>query len=165
MSILYIVRGLPGSGKSTLAKEIAATTGADHWEADQYFTDANGNYKWDGSKIGEAHIQCENNFNNSLEQNRNVVVSNTFTKFREFIDYIVYAQECKYDVVIIECLNNYGSVHNVPPETMERMRNRWEPNALLLVAKEKGTLKEIIDLDDISLFNSDEFDLYFRVCI
>jgi len=163
MSVLYIVRGLPGSGKSTLAKEIAAATGADHWEADQYFTDAHGNYKWDGMLIGEAHTQCEMNFNRSLEENRNVVVSNTFTRLRELIQYVVYAQDAKYDVVIIECLNNYGSIHNVPPETMDRMRKRWEPNSLLKTAKDE--LGVIIDFEDVSLFNSDEFDLSFLVCV
>jgi predicted ABC-type ATPase len=155
MSALYIIRGLPGAGKSTLAREIKERTGADHWEADQYFVN-DGVYQFDGSKIGEAHVQCETNFVESLRSNRDVVVSNTFTRFHEFIGYIVSAQEAKYDIMIIECLENYGSLHNVPEIALERMRSRWIPNSLL---KEADLLVEV-DWDDIHIFNQEEFQLY-----
>ena len=53
--VLYIVRGIPGSGKSTFAK----TLGGQHYEADMYFIDEEGNYKFDGTKIKDAHKWCQ----------------------------------------------------------------------------------------------------------
>ena len=56
---LFIVRGVPGSGKSTFAKHI--------WneyaicEADKYFVDREtGEYKFDATKLKEAHEWCRN---------------------------------------------------------------------------------------------------------
>lgn len=56
MTTLILIRGCPGSGKTTLAKKLVENSDSKtkHFEADQYFTDASGNYKWDGMKIGEA---------------------------------------------------------------------------------------------------------------
>jgi predicted kinase len=159
MSKLYIIRGLPGAGKSTLAKEIAARTGADHWEADQYFI-KNGVYKFDGMSIGEAHDQCHSNFSDSILAGRDVIVSNTFTRLREFEEYVYDAQSCKYDVIIIECLENYGSIHNVPDSSMERMRSRWEPNSKLQEIQAKASMAFEFDWEDITLLNQDEFDLH-----
>jgi adenylate kinase family enzyme len=51
---LIIVRGIPGSGKSTFASSL----GIPHYEADQYFIGADGVYRFDFSKLGEAHRQC-----------------------------------------------------------------------------------------------------------
>ena len=46
-----LCRGIPGSGKSTLAKVLVASGYAQlHFEADQFFTDKDGNYNWDGNK-------------------------------------------------------------------------------------------------------------------
>ena len=53
--ILYIVRGIPGSGKSTFAK----TLGGQHFEADMYFIDESGNYKFDITEIKLAHEWCQ----------------------------------------------------------------------------------------------------------
>ena len=47
---MVLIRGLPGSGKSTCAREDYA-----HIEADMYFMDAEGNYKYNPSK---AHAWC-----------------------------------------------------------------------------------------------------------
>jgi len=52
--ILILCRGICGAGKSTFAK----TLGGTHFEADQFFTDDEGNYKFDGSKIKLAHNWC-----------------------------------------------------------------------------------------------------------
>jgi len=55
--VLTLVRGLPGSGKSTFANFI--------WndyaicEADKFFTDKEGNYNFDASKLKEAHKWCK----------------------------------------------------------------------------------------------------------
>jgi len=46
MKELFLLRGLPGAGKSTLAKSI----GPINIEADQYFIDSDGEYKFDALK-------------------------------------------------------------------------------------------------------------------
>ena len=117
---LVIIRGLPGSGKSTLAKTYAAK-GFDHFEADQYFM-VDGEYRYNGMNIGKAHEQCLANTSASLYAGRNVVVSNTFTQYREVKPYLNLC----VDTEIITCTGEYVSVHGVPELVMQSMRNRWE---------------------------------------
>ncbi len=126
---LFIVRGLPGSGKSTLAKKIAAAYEAEHWEADQYFTDSNGNYKFNANDISAAHEYCTRGVIDALNHSRRVVVSNTFTRPWEMEDYLTEANRLGYSVWIIECTESYGSVHDVPELAMQKMKQRWVSNA------------------------------------
>ena len=57
MKKLILLRGLPGSGKSTFAKSISnESTG--HIESDMFFV-KDGEYKFDGSKIKDAHNWCQ----------------------------------------------------------------------------------------------------------
>ena len=55
MKELFLLRGLPGSGKSTLAESL----GNMNIEADEYFMDGD-EYKFDASKLKEAHAWCQN---------------------------------------------------------------------------------------------------------
>ena len=78
MKNLYIVRGLPGSGKSTFAKSIAKPYQV--FEADQYFM-KNGKYKFDPTKLKEAHNDCKNRVTRRMRETlfnliffRNIVV-------------------------------------------------------------------------------------------
>lgn len=57
MQILTLIRGISGSGKSTLANSLSEKTGSIHVEADQFFI-LNGEYKFDRSKLSEAHEKC-----------------------------------------------------------------------------------------------------------
>lgn len=120
---LTIVRGLPGAGKSKYASEL----GCRHFEADMYF-ELDGEYKFDYTKLAEAHAWCKFITGRTLER-EDVVVSNTFTTVREVIDYVDIAEEKGCDLEIIELLHNYGSIHDVPEATMKRMKARWVSNA------------------------------------
>lgn len=60
-----------------------------------------------------------------MKSGSNPVVSNTFTTQREVNPYLDLAKEYGYKVNIIECKGNFGSIHNVPPETIEKMKRRW----------------------------------------
>jgi ABC-type phosphate/phosphonate transport system ATPase subunit len=78
---LVLIRGLPGSGKSTMAKDLA-TQGYLHFEADMFF-EVDGHYRYDASRIRDAHSWCQQMTRQALAKGLKVVVSNTFTQLRE----------------------------------------------------------------------------------
>lgn len=121
--VLVIVRGLPGSGKSTIAKSMALY---EHYEADMFFTDSDGTYKYDRQLIGRAHEWCQRETFKALANGKRVVVSNTFTRLSEMQPYLDMAKTFGIEPVIIEAAGNWQSVHNVPAESIDRMRQRWE---------------------------------------
>lgn len=126
---LVLIRGLPGSGKSTLAKNLQDEGGVPyfHVEADMFFTDKEGNYIFEGSKIAEAHDWCQKHTAISLEDGKNTVVSNTFSRLWEMEPYFNMAFLLNVPVRVLEATGNYPNVHNCSSEVIERMRNRWEP--------------------------------------
>jgi predicted kinase len=127
--ILYITRGLPSSGKSTFAK----TLGGTHFEADMFFM-VDGEYKFDHTKLKEAHEWCRNSVNTAMILNTTaginnvIVVSNTFTQEWEMKSYFDMAETYGYKVFSIVIENRHGGVngHNVPEETITKMRVRFE---------------------------------------
>ena len=131
MKNLYLLRGLPGSGKSTLAREISTT----FVEADMFFN-VNGEYKFDGSKIKDAHAWCKSTVREWMEINLNtygleydsITVSNTFTQEWEMEDYYELAKEYGYKVFSMIVENRHGgiNIHECPEEKIEQMRNRFE---------------------------------------
>lgn len=131
MSTMVLIRGLPGSGKSSLAYEIANYEyGCDYFEADMFFED-NGEYRFDASKLREAHQWCLNRTGDALFAGKSVVVSNTFTTFEEMRQYFHLANDFGCKLVVIECTGNFGTIHGVPEATIERMRDRWLPTEKL----------------------------------
>ena len=123
--VLFIVRGIPGSGKSTFAK----TLGGQHYEADMYFIDEEGNYNFDGSKIKDAHKWCQSFVETDMVlEYPKIVVSNTFTQEWEMEPYFKLVKEYGYTVFTIVVENVHGGVnqHGVPEDKLEQMRNRFE---------------------------------------
>ena len=122
---LYIVRGIPGSGKSTFAK----TLGGQHYEADMYFIDpTTGEYKFDGTKIKNAHAWCLDRAKTDMAVAREkIVVSNTFTQEWEMEPYFELAKEYEYKVFSVIIENRHGNTneHNVPEDKIEQMKNRF----------------------------------------
>ena len=57
---MFICRGLPGSGKSTLSKKIKEKyTDTVICSGDDFFTDENGNYKFDQTLLFDAHQSAQ----------------------------------------------------------------------------------------------------------
>jgi Cdc6-like AAA superfamily ATPase len=139
--MLYLIRGLPGSGKTTLADDIARTYGGKHYEADMYFIGNDGEYRWDSRKIREAHEWCQYSTCNALENDNVVVVYNTFTTKKELAPYFEMALARGITPVVYHCQNNWGNVHNVPPNTLEAMAKRFEYNLDSLFEKHENDLK------------------------
>ena len=129
MKQLILSRGLPGAGKSTLAKLLVGDKSYCHKEADMFFVDREGNYKFEPSKIKDAHAWCkeETEFLLRLEHSP-VVVSNTFTQEWEMDAYFELAEEFGYQVFSLVVENRHGgmNVHGCPEDKIEQMRNRFE---------------------------------------
>ena len=122
MPTLTLIRGLPGSGKSTLAK----TLDAYHLETDMYFTDEQGRYAFNGERLSKAHLWCQRQCKHKLSQGVNVVVSNTFVKHWEMDAYRVIARKQQAKLTIKTCTGNYPNQHNVPLETLQKMKKAWQ---------------------------------------
>ena len=119
-----LCRGISGSGKSTFAK----TLGGEHYEADMFFIDGNGEYKFDGSKIKLAHEWCKDMvYMDMLKEIPKIVVSNTFTQEWEMEPYFELAKKYGYKVFSIVIENRHGGTneHNVPEDKVEQMKNRF----------------------------------------
>ena len=123
--VLYIVRGIPGSGKTTFAQSL----GCPVFEADMFFVNKQGVYNFDGSKIKDAHAWCQEMVEDEMfNQHEKVAVSNTFTQEWEMESYYKLAEKYGYRVfsLIVENRHGNSNVHNVPEETIEKMKNRFE---------------------------------------
>jgi tRNA uridine 5-carbamoylmethylation protein Kti12 len=124
--ILYLVRGLPGSGKSSFVRhQLHALTG--HFEADMYFRqNLEREYRFDASKLGEAHAWCQEQTRKSLNMACDTWVSNTFTTKKELKPYFQIAKETDSVIVVMTMNGNFGSIHNVPEDTINKMKARFE---------------------------------------
>jgi len=123
--ILTICRGIPGSGKSTFAK----TLGGQHYEADMFFINENGEYNFDVTKIKDAHKWCQSFVEtNMVLEYPKIVVSNTFTQEWEMEPYFKLAKEYGYTVFTIVVENRHGGVnqHGVPEDKLQMMKDRFQ---------------------------------------
>jgi predicted kinase len=129
MKELFLLRGLPGSGKSTLAKMLVGDKDYCHKEADMFFVDGDGNYKFKPSKIRQAHTWCQEEIEFVMKYAHSpVVVSNTFTQEWEMDSYYDLAKKYGYRVHSLIVENRHGGVneHGVPEENLKQMKNRFE---------------------------------------
>jgi hypothetical protein len=125
MRELFLLRGVPGAGKSTLAK----TIGGVHFEADAYFLDMEGNYKFDPTKLKYAHEWCKESTEQAMKkEERKIIVSNTFTQEWEMESYFELANIYEYRVhsLIVENRHGGSNVHGVPKDKLEQMKKRFE---------------------------------------
>lgn len=125
---IIVFRGLPGSGKSTLAKSYVARDpeNRSYYEMDMFFTDEDGNYKFDGNQIKDAVKWCQDKVTEDFLAGKQVIVSNTHTRNFEFDYYIGLAKDNGVDCIVVECKNNFVNTHEVGNDKIEIMRNRWE---------------------------------------
>lgn len=142
MKQLIIIRGVPGSGKSTLAdffiqgcycsffgySSYAAGKYPIVCEADQFFTNpVTHEYKYERSKLQEAHDWCQRKVKGAMNDEVPVViVSNCFIRQWEMEPYLSMAVECGYTVQEIICKGEFESVHGVPKEKIEKMKESFE---------------------------------------
>ena len=132
MNNLTIIRGLPGSGKTTLAKAIGADV---IHEADDYFL-TQGAYKFNAKQLPLAHAQCLKRTKQSLNENKRVAVSNTFSQQWEIEPYLYLVRKTGSNLTIVDLYDQGLSdeqlaartVHQVPLHAIANMRHRWQSN-------------------------------------
>lgn len=129
MKTLVLLRGLPGAGKSTFAKMLVGDKDYCHKEADMFFLDREGNYNFKPEQLKDAHQWCREEVEWLMgHEHSTVVVSNTFTREWEMVEYFILAEKYGYRVVslIVENRHNGESIHNVPIDKIEQMEDRFE---------------------------------------
>ena len=130
------MRGAPGSGKSTMAKEISDEFGdreglsiddyAVVLETDDYWIRPDGFYDFQAKHLGRAHDWCFETFVHHIAIGRRVILCNTNIELLHMARYIeaIINDRGKADVTFIQLNSDYGNVHGVPNEVVDRMRNR-----------------------------------------
>lgn len=144
MASIIILRGIPGSGKSTLAREAKALLEQYGFScvivsADHYF-EKDGEYKFDRTKIKEAHDSCKKAFFDAIKAGVNtIIVDNTNTRLWEFQPYVdealahsdpsqlVWHQLEVVRRAVTPEVAHARCVHGVPLETIQQMHVRMEP--------------------------------------
>lgn len=121
-----VLRGLPGSGKSTLATLMVTRHGFLHLEADQHFV-TNGVYRFDPSRLADAHAVVARDTLAALQAGRQVVIANTHVRLWEMAAVVGAAQLAGRSICFIECQGAWPNVHGLAEAVIASMRQRWEP--------------------------------------
>jgi hypothetical protein len=87
-----------------------------------YFTQPDGTYVFDGSKLKDAQAWCFEQTKKALEEGKIVVVSNTFSRKWEYQTYM----DLGYRTMILIVWGNYTNTHEVSDEVIQWMSDRWE---------------------------------------
>ena len=121
---LFLIRGLPGAGKTSFAHSITPHVVS----ADDYFTDADGNYEFNLLLLSKAHEWCFHQVDKLLSRGNTVAVANTFTREWEMENYFNLAKEYQIPVFAVIVENRHGSesIHDVPQDAIDRMRKRFQ---------------------------------------
>lgn len=136
---LILLRGIPGAGKTEFARTFLKD--AVLVEADQYFTaeeydsvtghKAAGEYRFRPEELTIAHEWCKSMTEKYLARGKNVVVANTFSRQWELQPYIDMAKAEGHRFYVLTVHGDHGSVHGVPRQVVDKMKDRWEPDPVL----------------------------------
>jgi hypothetical protein len=133
---VILLRSVSGAGKSTLTDLLASNEGWVSVCADDYFTDASGDYKFDASKLGVAHAQCQELFMFWLTNTdaKCIIVANTNSKERDFAFYEKAAKEAGAMFISLIVENRHGNkdIHSVPQSVREMQAENIRNSLLLL---------------------------------
>lgn len=131
MKTCILVRGISGSGKSSFVNSIIHHQ--DWVEADMYFTVGN-EYNFDASKLKAAHEWCQRYVEKTMQNEEDIIVSNTFTTEWEMKPYLDLAEKYGYTVftVIVEKRHDNSDIHSVPEETRKKQAERLS-NSIKLI--------------------------------
>jgi DNA-nicking Smr family endonuclease/predicted kinase len=140
LRVVVIIRGLPGSGKSFLAHQLIEETVKNRighvFSADDFFMTNRGVYKYDGSKIGEAHAQTLRLFTQSAAKGTSpLIVDNTNLEYWNTFGYLQAAVQYFYHIEFMEPATPWKfkegilaskNQHSVPVDKIKLMKERYE---------------------------------------
>ncbi|XP_057323772.1 uncharacterized protein LOC130666620 isoform X2 [Microplitis mediator] len=140
--IIIFMRGLPGSGKSTAARNLISTTLAKDpsiyiFSTDDFFQLHNrGVYKYDPTKLSEAHSRNHSRVLNAMKSGRTpIIVDNTNLQIWEMRPYVLMAINHNYGVEVLEMTTPWAynvneltrkNTHGVPKEKVRMMLEKYE---------------------------------------
>jgi predicted kinase len=125
MKTLYLICGPSGSGKTTFANKLKKEKNiANHFEADQWMVDQDGNYLFDPKKLGHCHAECQKSTEESMQRGEDVIVSNTTLTKKEAKPYIDLSKKYGYNVEIHHMTGEHQNEHGVPNWKIEEMKNK-----------------------------------------
>ena len=122
---LLVMRGIPGAGKSTLVSSRAPS--AVVCSADHFFTQPDGRYVFDGSKLGRAHDQCYATFLHAVSDDvESVAVDNTNLTWKSMSRYVEGGLDHGYEVELLDVITPHAvaaarCVHNVPASVVQKL--------------------------------------------
>lgn len=138
---VYILRGLPSSGKSTFAKSLQELHRGNVFSTDNFYM-INGEYKWEGALICDAHKWNQLCFLKAAREGHPVlVVDNTNTTYKELEPYVKIAYRYGYNIQVIEPTTPWAfdvqecakrNTHGFHIEGIQRMKDRWEPYEVVM---------------------------------
>jgi predicted kinase len=120
---LILVRGLAGSGKTTFTQTMF--DGVLKLETDMLCM-KDGEYQWLSGQGWTRHELIRMVVNFTLGEGADVVVSNTFSTRWELEPYLKMGKMFGAKIIIYKMLGKFKSVHGVPEDVIDAMRNRWE---------------------------------------
>lgn len=94
-------------------------------EADQFFV-SDGEYRYDRSKIKDAHAWSQSETRKRLVRGEKAVVANTFCKKWEMKFYLDLAKELNVPHKIVIATGRFANVHSVSSEIVDRQRAKFE---------------------------------------
>jgi predicted kinase len=141
---VVILSGIPGSGKTTWIRENLDPSVTSVFSADRFFVDESGVYRFDESRLHEAHSDCLRRFLDAVMEaraagdrtpGRIIAVDNTNTSSWEISPYyaLAAAMGLPVKVVRIECepgLAHSRNVHGVSVEQVAKMAVRMSGEVL-----------------------------------
>jgi len=142
---LTFVRGLPGAGKTTIATEYSGHgLNGTLVSADDFFVGEDGVYRFDFTKLTEAHESCQARARAILAEGGSVIVHNTFTQGWEATPYVEMIAEFNAIYTVINVFDGglddaalaARNVHGVPLAGIAAMRARWDRDLLAAQAVE-----------------------------
>jgi uridine kinase len=131
---VWILRGCSGAGKDFVTSKLTKNSGWVAVSADNYFTDKDGNYNFDATKLGLAHAQCKESFVKALQDPTitNIIVNNTNTQSKEWKFYQDASMfDCDVIFLVVEKRHDADNVHGVPNEVIDRHEERIKGNLKL----------------------------------
>src|SRR4051812_18183151 len=116
---IVLLRGLPGSGKSTMARVLSANGNFPVFSVDDFFTDEQGNYKFDHLKNHLAYDKCRQNAEAAMLAKKELIfIDNTFTIDWEMEPYFLLAAKYDYRIFVMTVENYHKgkNFHNIPED-------------------------------------------------